>query len=44
MTVALADLEVDGVQTNRALLSRLVGDERFVSADITTGWLEEVLA
>jgi biotin carboxylase len=44
MAKALGDLEVAGVQTNAALLSALLHHERFVSAEITTGWLEEVLA
>jgi acetyl-CoA carboxylase biotin carboxylase subunit len=44
MTEALAAVEVAGVQTNRALLARLVADSRFRSGNITTSWLEQALA
>jgi acetyl-CoA carboxylase biotin carboxylase subunit len=44
MTTALEDVEVTGVQTNRALLARLVADSRFKSGNVTTNWLEQALA
>jgi len=44
MTKALGDVEVAGVQTNRALLARLVADSRFKSGNVTTNWLEQALA
>jgi biotin carboxylase len=44
MTSALADVEVAGVKTNRALLARLVADSRFKSGNVTTNWLEQALA
>jgi acetyl-CoA carboxylase biotin carboxylase subunit len=44
LTAALDGLEVSGVDTNRALLANLLRDEAFVSAALTTKWLEEALA
>ena len=44
MREALATLEVTGVATNRELLERIVAHPRFVAGDVTTTWLEELLA
>jgi acetyl-CoA carboxylase biotin carboxylase subunit len=44
MTEAIDRLDVAGVHTNRMLLARLVADPHFKSAEITTSWLEELLA
>ena len=44
MREALATLEVTGVATNRELLERIVSAPRFVAGDVTTTWLEELLA
>jgi biotin carboxylase len=44
MRRALDELDVDGLATNRALLGEIVGHPRFGAADITTGWLAELLA
>jgi acetyl-CoA carboxylase biotin carboxylase subunit len=41
---ALDTLEVTGVATNRELLARIVADPRFVAGEVTTTWLEELLA
>ncbi len=38
---ALAGLEVEGVETNRALLQRVLGHADFAGATVTTRWLEE---
>jgi acetyl-CoA carboxylase biotin carboxylase subunit len=38
---ALARLEVEGVETNRALLQRVLGHEDFTGGTVTTRWLEE---
>ena len=38
---ALARLEVEGVQTNRALLSDVLAHDDFVAGAVTTRWLEE---
>ncbi len=44
MRETLDNIVVEGVETNRELLARLVGEDRFVRADITTTWLEELFA
>jgi acetyl-CoA carboxylase biotin carboxylase subunit len=41
---ALAQLQVEGVQTNRELLARIVAHPRFLAGDVSTTWLEEMLA
>ena len=41
---ALGALEVEGVATNRGLLARIVAAPRFGAGDVTTTWLEELLA
>ena len=41
---ALDTLEVTGVATNRELLARIIADPRFVAGEVTTTWLEELLA
>jgi acetyl-CoA carboxylase biotin carboxylase subunit len=41
---ALAGVEVEGVATNRELLSRALADDRFAGGEVTTRWLEEALA
>jgi acetyl-CoA carboxylase, biotin carboxylase subunit len=41
MRAALDGLEVAGVDTNRELLARIMRSARFVTADVTTTWLEE---
>ena len=38
---ALAGLEVEGVECNRALLSDVLGHRDFAAGAITTRWLEE---
>jgi acetyl-CoA carboxylase, biotin carboxylase subunit len=38
---ALDGLEVDGVETNRALLQRVLGHQDFTGGTVTTRWLEE---
>jgi acetyl-CoA carboxylase biotin carboxylase subunit len=38
---ALERLEVDGVQTNRSLLRRVLAHEDFAAGAVTTRWLEE---
>ena len=40
LRAALAGLEVDGVQTNRALLASVLAHEDFAAGAVTTGWLE----
>jgi acetyl-CoA carboxylase biotin carboxylase subunit len=42
LSEALERLEVEGVQTNRALLRDVLGSEDFRSGAVTTRWLEEV--
>jgi acetyl-CoA carboxylase, biotin carboxylase subunit len=41
---ALEDTDVDGVETNRALLVSVLGHPDFRAGAVTTGWLEKVLA
>jgi acetyl-CoA carboxylase biotin carboxylase subunit len=41
---ALDALEVTGVASNRELLARIVADPGFVAGEVTTTWLEELLA
>jgi acetyl-CoA carboxylase biotin carboxylase subunit len=43
LRAALDGLTVSGVQTNRALLARIVDEPRFRAGDVTTKWLEEAL-
>jgi acetyl-CoA carboxylase biotin carboxylase subunit len=40
---ALEDVDVEGVETNRALLIGILGHPDFRAADVTTDWLERVL-
>src|SRR3954463_12698721 len=42
LSEALDRLEVEGVQTNRALLRDVLGSEDFAAGAVTTRWLEEV--
>jgi acetyl-CoA carboxylase biotin carboxylase subunit len=42
LSEALDGLEVEGVQTNRALLRDVLGSEDFTAGAVTTRWLEEV--
>ena len=44
MREALAATRGEGVATNRELLERIVSAPRFVAGDVTTTWLEELLA
>jgi acetyl-CoA carboxylase biotin carboxylase subunit len=39
---ALDGLEVEGVETNRALLREVLGSDDFAAGAVTTRWLEEV--
>jgi acetyl-CoA carboxylase biotin carboxylase subunit len=41
---ALEQLEVEGVQTNRELLARIIADPRFRAGAVTTTWLEQAPA
>ncbi|HEX4010720.1 MAG TPA: biotin carboxylase N-terminal domain-containing protein [Solirubrobacteraceae bacterium] len=41
---ALEDLDIDGVETNRALLISVLGLPDFRAGAVTTSWLEHVLA
>jgi acetyl-CoA carboxylase, biotin carboxylase subunit len=41
LRAALDGLEVEGVTTNRALLSEILGSEAFAAGAVTTRWLEE---
>jgi acetyl-CoA carboxylase biotin carboxylase subunit len=41
---ALDRLQVEGVQTNRALLRRVLAHEDFTNGAVTTRWLEEAIA
>jgi acetyl-CoA carboxylase biotin carboxylase subunit len=41
---ALDTLVVTGVATNRELLARIVADPRFLAGEVTTTWLEELIA
>jgi acetyl-CoA carboxylase biotin carboxylase subunit len=41
---ALEDTDVEGVQTNRALLISVLGHPDFRSAAMTSDWLERALA
>jgi acetyl-CoA carboxylase biotin carboxylase subunit len=41
---ALGDVDVDGVETNRALLVSVLGHSDFAAARTTTDWLERALA
>jgi propionyl-CoA carboxylase alpha chain len=38
---ALDGLQVEGVETNRALLQRVLGHDDFTAGTVTTRWLEE---
>jgi acetyl-CoA carboxylase biotin carboxylase subunit len=40
---ALEDVDVEGVETNRALLISILGHPEFRAAHVTTGWLERAL-
>jgi acetyl-CoA carboxylase biotin carboxylase subunit len=40
---ALADTDVEGVETNRMLLIDVLGHPDFQAARVTTNWLEHVL-
>src|SRR4051794_21904121 len=42
LSEALDRLQVEGVQTNRALLRDVLGSEDFAAGAVTTRWLEEV--
>jgi biotin carboxylase len=42
LSEALERLEVEGVQTNRALLREVLESEDFTNGAVTTRWLEEV--
>ncbi len=41
---ALSRVEVEGVATNRDLLTRILGSERFTAGEVTTRWLEAAIA
>jgi acetyl/propionyl-CoA carboxylase alpha subunit len=41
---ALERLEVEGVETNRALLRTVLAHEDFTNGAVTTRWLEEAIA
>jgi acetyl/propionyl-CoA carboxylase alpha subunit len=40
---ALADTDVEGVETNRTLLVDVLGHPDFQAARVTTDWLERVM-
>jgi acetyl-CoA carboxylase biotin carboxylase subunit len=44
MLSALEDLDVEGVETNRALLVSVLGHPDFKAGAVTTDWLERVMA
>jgi acetyl-CoA carboxylase biotin carboxylase subunit len=44
LLTALQGAQIEGVQTNRELLARVLADRRFAAGPVQTDWLERSLA